>query len=123
MKKFLCLLVALAVLSLGGQTVSAEVKTFHAESSYFRNKGEPIKIAQEKAFKDAVRMISEEANIIVESLSEAKNSQLNTDRIETFTAAVLRIKNKTFIKSRTRISRFRQGCGHNLLRHGNYCGT
>lgn len=101
MKKFICLLAALAALNFGGQTASAEVKNFHAESFYQMNRGEPIKDAQDKVFKDAIRMISEEAGVVVESLSKSKNSQLEVDRMESFTATVLRVKSKTFGKELT----------------------
>ena len=101
MKKFICLLSALAALNFGGQSVSAEVKTFHAETFYFMKKNEPIIDAQEAAFKDAVRMISEEAGVIFEGLSNDKNGDLLLDRMETLTAAVLRVKNKTFGKEIT----------------------
>ena len=101
MKKLICLLIALATLNFGGQNVSAEVKTFHAETFYLMKKNEPILDAQEIAFKDAVRMISEEANVIFEGLSNVTNSDLTLDRMETLTAAVLRVKNKTFGKEIT----------------------
>ncbi len=98
--KYISLLAAFVMLIFGGQC-SAEVKTFHAESSYLMNRGEPIKIAQETVFNDAVKKISEAANVIVESLSESKDSALELDRVETFTAAVLHIKSKTFGKKFT----------------------
>ena len=94
MRKFICLMIALAALSFG--TVSAEIKTFHAESSYLMDKGEPIRDAQDIVFKDAVKKISEEAGVFVEGLSESKDSALELDRVETFTAAVLKIRQKTF---------------------------
>lgn len=101
MKKFICLLIAFIALTLGGQNVSAEVKTFHAESSYLMDKGEPIKIAQETVFNDAIKKISEEANVVIDSLSVSRDSELELDRVESFTAAVLRIKNKIFVKELT----------------------
>ena len=98
--KQIALLTAFVLLIFGGQC-SAEIKTFHAESSYLMDKSEPIKIAQETVFNDAVRKISEEAGVVVASLSESKDSALELDRIETFTAAILRIKSKTFGKQFT----------------------
>ena len=97
MRKFICLLATIALLNVGGQC-SAEVKTFHAENSYLMDRSEPIRDAQDKVFKEAVRKISEEAGIVIEGLSRAENYQLDFDRVETFTAAVLRIKSKTFDK-------------------------
>ena len=76
MRKFIFLLTALAAMSFGGQC-SAEVKTFHAESEYFMNKSEPILDAQDKVFKDAIRLISEEAGFVMENLSSAKNGRLD----------------------------------------------
>ncbi len=64
MKRFLCLLSALAILIVGEQICAAEVKSFSAESSCVMNKGEPIKIAQETVFNDAIRKISESANVL-----------------------------------------------------------
>lgn len=101
MKKFIYLLTALAALNLGGQVCSAEIKTFHAESSYRMDKGEPIKIAQETAFNEAVRKISEEASVAINRLSVSRDSELEFDRIENFTAAILRVKSKTFGKEFT----------------------
>ena len=97
MRKFIFMLTILVVLSLCGHS-SAEIKTFHVESEYFMSKDKPILLAQEKVFKDAIRMISEEAGVIFEGLSNAKNNNLQLDRMETFTAAILRIKSKTFGK-------------------------
>lgn len=99
--KIFAFFTAFVVLSLFGQNANAEVKTFHAESSYLMSRNEPIKDAQDYVFKDAIRMISEEAGVVVESLSKSKNNQLEADRIETFTAAVLRVKSKTFGKELT----------------------
>ena len=101
MRKVIFLLTALAALNFGGQSVSAEVKTFHAENSYLMDKGEPIKDAQDYVFKDAVRNISEQAGVVVKALSQSKDSELELDRVETFTAAVLRIRAKTFGKELT----------------------
>lgn len=101
MRKVIFLLTALAAFSFGGQSVSAEVKTFHAENSYLMDKGEPIKDAQDYVFKDAVRNISEQAGVVVKALSQSKDSELELDRVETFTAAVLRIRAKTFGKELT----------------------
>ena len=101
MKKIFYLIAALIVLNFGGQNVSAEVKTFHAESFYVMNRGEPIKDAQDTAFKDAIRTISEEAGVVINSLSGLRDNQLELDRIEAFTAAVLRVKSKTFGKKFT----------------------
>ncbi|MBR1646796.1 MAG: hypothetical protein IJ685_08470 [Selenomonadaceae bacterium] len=100
MKKIFCLLMVLIVLSFGGQC-SAEIKIFHAEHSYLMNRGEPIKDAQDIAVKEAIRTISEEAGVVINSLSELRDNQLELDRIETFTAAVLRVKSKTFGKKFT----------------------
>lgn len=101
MRKVIFLLTALAAFSFGGQSASAEVKTFHAENSYLMDKGEPIKDAQDYVFKDAVRNISEQAGVVVKALSQSKDSELELDRVETFTAAVLRIRAKTFGKELT----------------------
>lgn len=100
MKIYVSLLMIFVLLIVGGQC-SAEVKTFHAESSYLMSRSEPIKIAQETVLNDAVKKISEEAGVIVESLSKSKDAALEIDRVETFTAAVLRIKSKTFGKKFT----------------------
>ena len=52
--KYISLLTAFAILIFGGQC-SAEIRTFHAESSYLMSRDEPIKIAQETVFNDAVK--------------------------------------------------------------------
>lgn len=96
MRKFIFLLTAFVALSFG--TCRAEVKTFHAASSYVMDRGESIKDAQEKVFKDTIRLISEEAGIVIKNLSQMKNGKMALDRMETFTAAVVRVKAKTFGK-------------------------
>ena len=98
--RYVALLTTFVLLIFSGQC-SAEVRTFHAESSYPMDRSEPIKIAQENVFNDAVKKISEKAGVVVESLSKSKDSALELDRVETFTAAVLRIKSKTFGKNFT----------------------
>ena len=98
MRKFIFLLAAIFALNLGGQNVSAEVKTFHAESSYLMDRGEPIRDAQDIVFSEAVKKISAEASSFVESSNVSKDNELEVSRVETFTAAVLRIKSKTFDK-------------------------
>lgn len=99
MRKFIFLMTALVALSFG--TCRAEVKTFHAESSYVMDRGESIKDAQDTAFKEAVKMMSEEACVIVKSSGAMKDNELTAEEIETITAAVLRIKAKTFGKKFT----------------------
>lgn len=81
--------------------MSAEIKTFHAESSYVMDKGESIKDAQETAFNDAVKKISEEAVVVVKSSGSMKDNELSADEVETIAAAVLRIRSKTFGKKFT----------------------
>ena len=65
------------------------------------DKSEPIKIAQETVFNEAVRKISEETSVDINRLSVSRDSELEFDRVENFTAAVLRIKSKTFGKEFT----------------------
>ena len=101
MKKFICLLSVLAILIVGEQNCAAEVKSFHAESSYIMDRGEPIKDAQDAVFNDAIQKISESANVFIDSSSLSRDSELEHARIESFTAAVLRIKSKSFLKELT----------------------
>ena len=49
MWKFITIFIISFVLCFGEQC-SAQVKTFHAESFYVMNRGESIKVAQEKVF-------------------------------------------------------------------------
>lgn len=97
MKIFVYLLMTFVALSFGGQC-SAEIKTFHAESSYVMERSEPIKDAQDFVFKEAIRTISEKAGLVIKSLSIIRDNELELDRLETLTAAVLRVKSKTFGK-------------------------
>ena len=101
MKNIFGVITVFAVLNFCGQPVSAEVENFHTETVYYAEKGEPIIDAQDKAFKNAIRNISEEASIFVESLSQMKDNQLTSDRLETFTAAIVRVKTKRFNKELT----------------------
>ena len=98
MKKFIYLLSMMAILIVGEQNCAAEVKSFHAESSYLMDRGEPIRTAQDTVFNDAVRKISESANVFIDSLSLSRDSELELDRVEIFTAAILRIRQKVFDK-------------------------
>ena len=93
--------VALAGLFLFSSTAAAEIKTFHAESSYFAVDSEPIQKAQESAFQNTLREISETANAYLKSDSYVKNSRLKQDDVEIFTAAVLKISSKNFSKNFT----------------------
>ena len=101
MRKVILVLMALVALNLSGGICAAEVKTFHTESLYVMNKGESIKDAQDTAFKEAVRRISEEAGVIVKSSGLMNDNELSEDEVETVTAAVLRIKSKAFGKKFT----------------------
>ena len=98
-KKFFGTILAAAVLF--NSSAFAEIKTFHEETSYIMNSDEPIRIAQDKVFKNAVRTISESVNLYIKSSSKMKNSNLDEDKIESFSAAVLKIKSKNFSKEYT----------------------
>ena len=99
MKKIICILSIFAALTVCDNMASAEITSFHKETVYHMDRGEPIIEAQEKAFKDAIRLISEDAGKIIESLSQVKDGQMATDRLEVFTAAVLHVKAKHFDKT------------------------
>ena len=98
LKKILIAVVACVTLNFYTANVSAEVKTFHEENEYIMEKSEPIKKAQDKAFQKTVRQISESVGYYLESDSSLKNAKLTEDRMELFTAAILKIKSKIFNK-------------------------
>ena len=89
---------ALTFMFMFNSLASAEVQSFHGESVYTMNNGEPIKKAQEKVFNQAIRSISEQAGMYIESRSKLENGNLKKDEMEATTAAVLKVKFKKYGK-------------------------
>lgn len=89
------------VILIFATTVNAEVKTFLGVSEhYMENSSETLEQAKDKAKLDAELSAMEQAQINVQSYSEAHNSNLTRDEIIIITAGILKITDvKYFLKN------------------------
>ena len=81
--------------------IFAEIKNFQYKSEYIMKDSEPIKRAQEIAFNMALRNISEQAGIYIDSSSNSEFGKLTKDEIESITAAIVKVKSKKYSKEIT----------------------
>lgn len=74
----------------------AEVVTVEADGYYTVGDGpeENISVAKERARIEAKRIVTEQAGIYVESISEVKNGKLTRDEIRTISSAVLQVQSE-----------------------------
>lgn len=80
---------ALLVLPTG---TSAEVKTFTATHTYILGDHDSKDDARQRCLLEAKRKVLEQAGVLIESASEVKDFQLTKDKITSFAAAVMQVK-------------------------------
>lgn len=90
MKKFL-LLTILSILLSTNTICNAELKIFSKEAKVSLNINETIDSAKERAFRTALRSISEEAGIYVESYTKVENHQLSVDNVMVISSNVVSV--------------------------------
>jgi hypothetical protein len=73
-------------------TAFAENKTFTATHTYILGEHDSKDDARQRCLLEAKRKILEQAGVYIESASEVKNFDLTKDKITSFAAAVMHIK-------------------------------
>ncbi len=86
---FVIALLALLVLPTAA---SAEVQTFTATHTYILGDHDSKDDARQRCLLEAKRKVLEQAGVLIESASEVKDFALAKDKITSFTAAVLQVK-------------------------------
>src|SRR5213593_3135971 len=71
----------------------AEVQTFTATHTYILGDHDSKDDARQRCLLEAKRKILEQAGVYIESASEVKNFDLTKDKITSFAAAVMQVKN------------------------------
>ena len=87
----LCVIILLAALLLP-TVVVAEIQTFTATHSYILGDHDSKDDARQRCLLETKRKILEQAGVYIESASEVKNFDLTKDKITSFAAAVMQIK-------------------------------
>ena len=90
------MLAASASLGLFLSPVSAALETLSGSGEYIMEHNETMKEAQDVAFQEAMRSISQQAGVYIESTSQAKDSQLTHDEVTALTETVVQVKEKRF---------------------------
>lgn len=81
--------------------VSAAVETLSGQGEYIMEDNETVGEAQDIAYREAMRYISQQAGVYIESASQSKNSQLTDDEIVALTETVVQVTKKRFERAIT----------------------
>ena len=87
----IALVLSIACLTIPA-VVSAEVQTFTATHTYILGDHDSKDDARQRCLLEAKRKILEQAGVYIESASEVKNFDLTKDKITSFAAAVMQVK-------------------------------
>ena len=90
MKKIL-LLTILSILLSANTICNAELKVFSKSAKVSLNVNETIDSAKERAFRSALRSISDEAGVYVESYTKIENHQLSIDTVTVISSNVVSV--------------------------------
>jgi hypothetical protein len=90
----LSVIILLAVLVLP-TVVCAEIQTFTATHTYILGDHDSKDDARQRCLLETKRKILEQAGVYIESASEVKNFDLTKDKITSFAAAVMQVKDTT----------------------------
>lgn len=93
-------LVLLILISFPSLTF-AKVETFSAQGEYTISKNDTLQQAEDGAFAEAIRSISEQAGILVSSDTRVKNATVTQDEIRTATKSIIQIIEKKYERSVT----------------------
>ena len=98
MNKLKYFIVAVFLL-LAPATANAEIQSLSAQAEYLLQDSERVKDGQDVAFNEAMRRISQQAGVYVESQSKSANSSLTNDEITLITSTLVQVKEKKFTKT------------------------
>lgn len=96
--KNMCLII-IGCIFLHCSIANAEMKLFEGKGEYWMTGQDSIKYAEEWAFKEAMRSISQQAVVAINSKSASIDNQISSDEIEMVTATVISVKEKKYDKN------------------------
>ncbi len=79
--------------------VNAEMISFEGKGEYWMTGQDSVKHAEDWAFKEAVRSISQQAVVAINSKSASVDNQISADEIEMVTATIISVKDKKYDKN------------------------
>lgn len=91
----ICIMAGLLLLPAGAD---AAIRTINGTGEYIMEDNETMKQAQDKAYEEAMRSISQQAAVYVRGSSKADNMTLAEDEVELMATALVQVKEKRFIK-------------------------
>ena len=101
-KLSLCgILLSMSLLFSLSNISEASVETFNAKGEYTVSKKETIQQAEDAAFSEALRSISEQVGVLVSSNTQVKNSKVTHDEIITISRNLIKVISKKFDRSVT----------------------
>ena len=95
------MLLSLFLIFITPQMAEAKVETFTATGEYTVSKKETIQQAEDAAFAEALRSISEQVGVIVSSNTQVKNSSVTHDEIITISKNLIKVVSKKFERNVT----------------------
>ena len=95
------LLFAFFLILLTPQVTEAKIETFNATGEYTVSKKETIQQAEDAAFAEALRSISEQVGVLVSSNTQVKNSSVTHDEIVTISRNLIKVISKKFERNVT----------------------
>jgi len=90
-----CIMAGLLLLPAGAD---AAIRTINGTGEYIMEDNETMKQAQDKAYEEAMRSISQQAAVYVRGSSKAENMELKEDEVELMATALVQVKEKRFTK-------------------------
>lgn len=93
-KKFCACLTMCLVVMLYSLPAFAAVETLTADADYILQETESAKEGQEIAFKEAMRRISQQAGVYIESKSRSENNTLTADEMTMITNTIVKVKER-----------------------------
>lgn len=84
-------IMTLCLLALFSGACNAQVKEITARGEYVMGDRDSKEIAKEKALKDAMRQATEQAGVLVTSVSETKNMVITKDEVKTLACHVIKV--------------------------------
>ena len=102
-RKFLCyMLLPIGILLFAAQLGEARMETFTGTGEYTVSDNETLQQAEDNAFKEALRAISEQVGIIVSSTTRVENAVVTYDEIVTVSSNYVKVLDKKIERSMTR---------------------
>ena len=94
LRKYLIVAVALTLLYVMPCMAQGDSDVFRASGSYLMDDSmadESFAVGKERAYNEAMRAIVQEANVLIKSFSEVRDSQVANDILELYTAGLVKV--------------------------------